>query len=98
MKYRDGDGKHVLGEAMRGALPPEVLDRPKRLRTPSRSGWRDFGVAAQAAIHRSTLVERDLLDFGLIDELFAAPRGPGDWNKHLSNLYDVSGWYDRWVA
>ena len=59
----------------------------------------DFGVAAQAAIRRSSLLERGLLDYGLIDELFAAHRaGRGDWHKHLWNLYNVSVWHDRWIA
>ncbi len=101
MKYRDGVGKYVLRQAMAGLLPDQVLDRPKQgFGTPMEEWMRgDFGVAAQAAIHRSTLLERGLLDLGLIDELFAAHRaGRGDWHKHLWNLYDVSVWHDRWIA
>ena len=30
MKYRDGQGKHALREAMRDALPAEILARPKQ--------------------------------------------------------------------
>ena len=43
--------------------------------------------------------ERGLLDYEVVDRLFAAHRhGRGDWSKHLWNLYCVSRWYDRWVA
>ena len=34
-----------------------------------------------------------------IDGLWAAHRrGRGDWSYHLWNLYNVSAWYDYWVA
>ena len=103
MKYRDGTGQ-VRSQARRcaDALP----DRDPR---PSQAGLRhpDAGVAARrrsADARRrrcagSALAERGLLDYDVVDRLFAAHRaGRGDWSKHLWNLYSVSGWYDRWVA
>ncbi len=101
MKYRDGQGKHVLREAMRDALPPVVLARPKQgFGSPMEEWLRGaFGQDAQAAVRGSALAERDLLDYDVVDRLFAAHRrGRGDWSKHLWNLYCVSRWYDRWVA
>jgi asparagine synthase (glutamine-hydrolysing) len=101
MKYRAGQGKHVLREAMRDALPPEVLARPKQgFGSPMEEWLRGpFGDDAQAAVRGSGLAERELLDYGVADELFAAHRrGRGDWSKHLWNLYCVSRWYDRWLT
>jgi asparagine synthase (glutamine-hydrolysing) len=101
MKYRDGHGKHVLREAMRGALPSEILDRPKQgFGSPMEEWMRGpFGHEAEAAVRGSALAGRGLLDYDLVSDLFAAHRrGRGDWSKHLWNLYVVSRWYDRWIA
>jgi hypothetical protein len=58
-----------------------------------------FGSDAHAAVRESALAKRELLDYAVVDDLFAAHQaGRGDWSKHLWNLYCVSCWYDRWVA
>jgi asparagine synthase (glutamine-hydrolysing) len=101
MKHRSGQGKHVLREAMRGALPPEILTRRKQgFGSPMEEWLRgSFGGDAHAAVRGSALAERGLLDYDVVDRLFAAHRhGHGDWSKHLWTLYCVSRWYDRWVA
>jgi asparagine synthase (glutamine-hydrolysing) len=101
LKYRDGQGKWALREAMRGILPDEVLNRPKQgFGTPMEEWLRGpFGERAQAEVASSSLRERGLLDYGVVDSLFAAHRaGRGDWSKHLWNLYTVSAWHDRWIA
>ena len=101
MKYRDGQGKHVLRAAMRDALPGAILDRPKQgFGSPMEEWLRgDFGRHARQAVHDSGLRERCLLDHDVVDGLFAAhAAGRGDWSKHLWNLYCVSRWYDRWIA
>jgi asparagine synthase (glutamine-hydrolysing) len=101
MKHRDGQGKHVLREAMRDVLPPAVLARPKQgFGSPMEEWLRgDFGRDARLAVRRSALAERGLVDYDVVDGLFAAHRqGRGDWSKHIWNLYCVSQWYDRWVA
>jgi len=101
MKYRDGRGKHVLRACMRGALPEEVLDRPKQgFGSPMEEWLRgDFGRHARQAVRDSALRDRGLLDYDVVDGLFAAhAAGRGDWSKHLWNLYCASRWYDRWIA
>ena len=101
MKYRAGKGKYVLREAMRDVLPAEILARPKQgFGSPMQEWLRGaFGHDAQATVKGSALAGRELLDYGVVDRLFAAHRrGRGDWSKHLWNLYCVSSWYDRWVA
>jgi asparagine synthase (glutamine-hydrolysing) len=101
LKHRDGEGKYVIREAMRDVLPPEVLSRPKQgFGSPMEEWLRGpFGSDAHAAVRGSALADRELLDYAVVDDLFAAHQaGRGDWSKHLWNLYCVSGWYDRWVA
>jgi asparagine synthase (glutamine-hydrolysing) len=101
MKYRDGQGKYVLRQAMRDALPAEILARPKQgFGSPMEEWLRGgFGNDAQAAVTGSRLAERGLLDYDVIARLFEAHRRDrGDWSKHLWNLYCVSKWYDRWLG
>jgi asparagine synthase (glutamine-hydrolysing) len=101
MKYRAGQGKHVLRTAMRGLLPDEIIYRRKQgFGSPMEEWLRgDFGAHARQAVHGSALRECDLLDYRLVDRLFGAhKRGHGDWSMHLWNLYCVSRWYDRWIA
>ena len=101
MKYRDGRGKHVLREAMRDTLPPTILARPKQGFGSPMAEWLrgPFGHDAQAAVRASALAKRELLDYEVIDDLFASHRRRrGDWSKHLWNVYCVSQWYDRWLA
>jgi asparagine synthase (glutamine-hydrolysing) len=86
---------------MRDVLPREVLARRKQgFGSPMKEWLRgEFGREAQDAVRHSALADRELIDYGVIDQLFAAHRhGRGDWSKHLWNLYCVSRWYDRWVA
>jgi asparagine synthase (glutamine-hydrolysing) len=100
MKYRNGVGKWALRMAMRGVLPDAIIDRPKQgFGTPIKEWLRgDFGYEAQRAVSGSTLRERGLLDYDVVDSLFEAHRaGRGDWSKHLWTLYTVSAWHDRWM-
>jgi asparagine synthase (glutamine-hydrolysing) len=101
MKFRSGQGKYVLRAAMRETLPAEVLERSKQgFGSPMEEWLRgDFGRHARQAVRNSALRERALLDYDVVEGLFAAhTAGRGDWSKHLWNLYCVSRWYDRWIA
>jgi asparagine synthase (glutamine-hydrolysing) len=101
MKYRRGVGKWVLREAVRDLLPREIIERPKQgFGTPMEEWLReDFGLRVQDDVRRSTLAERGLLSYDVVDRLFAAHRAQrGDWSKHLWNLYTVSRWHDYWIA
>jgi asparagine synthase (glutamine-hydrolysing) len=101
MKYREGVGKWVLREAMRGSLPEDVIDRPKQGFGTPMAEWLtgDFGRTAERAVLQSSINDSGILDVERVRELFTAHRaGKGDWSKHLWNLYSVSAWHDYWIS
>jgi asparagine synthase (glutamine-hydrolysing) len=102
MKVRDGVGKYLLKKAVADSiLPDHIVYRPKQgFGAPVAEWFRgELGRRAQAQISGSALRERELLDYAEIDRMWEAHRrGPVDWAFHLWNIYNVSAWYDYWVA
>jgi asparagine synthase (glutamine-hydrolysing) len=102
MKMRGRTGKWLLKKAVAGRLLPEqsVYRRKQGFDAPIAEWFRGpFGHVAQRQIRGSGLAERGLIDYEAVDELWAAHRrGPVNWSAHLWVLYNVSAWYDRWVA
>jgi asparagine synthase (glutamine-hydrolysing) len=102
MKVRDGVGKYLLKKAVAGSILPEhIVYRPKQgFGAPVAEWFKDeLGRRAQAQINSSALRERGLLDYEQIDRMWEAHRrGPVNWAFHLWNIYNVSAWYDYWVA
>jgi asparagine synthase (glutamine-hydrolysing) len=102
MKVRDGVGKYLLKKAVAGSILPEhIVYRPKQgFGAPVAEWFKDeLGRRAQAQINASALRARGLLDYEEIDRMWEAHRrGPVNWAFHLWNIYNVSAWYDYWVA
>jgi len=102
MKVRQGVGKYLLKRAVAGSLLPEhLVYRPKQgFGAPVAEWFRgELGRRAQSQIRHSALRERGLIDYGQVDRLWEAHRrGPVNWAFHLWNLYNVSAWYDYWIA
>ncbi len=101
MKVRGNEGKYLLKRAVANILPPEIVNRPKQGFSAPVSEWfrADLGERAQREIRSSSLVERGLLNYEAIDDLWGAHRaGRGDWAFQLWNIYNVSVWHDLWVA
>jgi asparagine synthase (glutamine-hydrolysing) len=101
MKVRNGEGKYLLKKAVEGILPPEVINRPKQGFVAPMSEWLrgEMGEKMRRDIRKSTLTERGLLDYDVIDRLWEAHRsGRGEWAFQLWNIYNVSAWHDYWVA
>jgi asparagine synthase (glutamine-hydrolysing) len=101
MKVRDGVGKYILKRAAERWLPKDMVYRQKQgFGAPVAEWFRgDLGVRAQREIRQSALAERGLLDYDYLDRLWAAHRkGPANWSLHLWTVYNVSAWYDYWVA
>jgi asparagine synthase (glutamine-hydrolysing) len=93
-------GKALLKKAVRPVVGADVVDRPKQGFGAPVSEWfrESFGERAQELIKRSSLAERELLDYDVIDELWAAHRGGANWGMHLWNILNVSAWHDQWIA
>jgi asparagine synthase (glutamine-hydrolysing) len=99
-KVRDGVGKHLLKTAVDGLVDPDLVWRRKQGFGAPVSEWfrADLGEKAQREIRGSALAERGLIDYDHVDELWAAHRAGQEWSFQLWNLYNVSAWYDHWVA
>jgi asparagine synthase (glutamine-hydrolysing) len=102
MKVRDGVGKYLLKKAVAGSLLPDhIVYRKKQGFGAPVSEWfqGELGRRAQRQIKESALAERRLIDYDEVDRMWEAHRrGPVNWAFHLWNLYNVSAWYDYWVA
>ena len=102
MKVRRGVGKYLLKKAVAGSILPEhIVYRPKQGFGAPVSEWfqGELGQRAQEQIRQSALRERGLLDYAEIDRMWEAHRrGPVNWAFHLWNIYNVSAWYDYWIA
>ena len=100
-KVRDGVGKYLLKRAVRGIVADEIVDRPKQGFGAPVSEWfrGDLGVRARAEIRRSALAERRLLDYEALERMWAEHRaGQVEWGFHLWVIYNISAWYDYWIA
>jgi asparagine synthase (glutamine-hydrolysing) len=101
MKVRGGVGKWLLKRAVDGLLPHDVVYRKKQGFGAPVNEWLrgELGIRLQQEIRGSSLAERGLLDYDRIDRLWDAHRrGQTDWSFQLWTLYNVSAWYDHWVA
>lgn len=101
MKVRGKTGKYLLKKAVAGILPEHIIYRPKQGFGAPVAEWfkGELGRRAEAQINRSSLRERGLLDYEEISRMWQAHRqGPVNWAFHLWNIYNVSAWYDYWVA
>ena len=99
-KVDGSTGKALLKRAVRPIVGADIVDRPKQGFGAPVSEWfrGPFGERAQELIRRSSLAERGLLDYDVIDELWAAHRGGANWGMHLWNVLNASAWHDHWIA
>jgi asparagine synthase (glutamine-hydrolysing) len=99
-KVRDGVGKILLKQAVDGLIPHDIVYRKKMGFGAPVSEWfrGELGERAQQHIRRSSLAERGLIDYDLVDDLWNQHRAGLEWSFQLWNLYNVSAWHDYWVA
>jgi len=101
LKIRGGRTKSLLKKAMTGILPDEIIHRPKQgFGAPVKEWLRGelYGPAFSAVMH-SRLREENLLDYDHVERLFLAHRAAArDHSWHLWTLYNLSRWYDHWIA
>ena len=101
LKIRGGRTKSLLKKAMAGLLPDEIIHRPKQgFGAPVKEWLRGelYGPAFSGVMH-SRMREENLLDYDHVERLFLAHRaGSRDHSWHLWTLYNLSRWYDHWIA
>jgi asparagine synthase (glutamine-hydrolysing) len=101
LKIRGGRTKYLLKKAMTGILPDEIIHRPKQGFAAPVSEWLrgELYGPALAAVMQSRLREENLLDYDHVQRLFEAHRASSrDHSWHLWTLYNVSRWFDHWIA
>ncbi len=100
-KIRGGVPKYLLKRALRNVLPEEVLHRPKMGFGAPVSEWFAGELAryAESVLMNSRIRELDLLDYQVVAELLREHReGRRDRAFLIWNLFNLSRWYDYWVA
>ena len=101
LKIRGGVSKYLLKKALAGVLPDEVLHRPKRGFGAPVSEWfaGELYRFAEDSILTSRIREIDLFDYSVVKRMLEEHRaGRRDRAFLLWNLFNLSRWYDYWVA
>lgn len=101
MKLRNREPKYLLKRAMAGLLPDNIIHRPKKAFAAPVNIWLRSGLEqyARRTIEQSTLRERNLLNYSLIDEMFREHlAGRADHGVPIWILMNLSAWYDHWIT
>ena len=99
-KLEGGRPKSLLKDALRGLIPDRVIDRPKVGFGAPVAHWLkgDFGRRVEYEISQCALFQRGWFRPDYIRQMFEAHRsGRGDYGTNLWTLYNLAGWYDRWI-
>ena len=100
-KIKDGETKYLLKKAMKDLLPDEVLYRKKMGFSAPMAEWLrgEFGKRAEASVLSSPLLKRGILNHQYISKQFRDHiEGRQDNALHLWTLFNLTNWYDRWIA
>ena len=95
-----GGVKGLLKQVSRGLIPDEVIDRKKVGFGAPMTEWLrgEFGREAEAVVMQSRLRQRGFFDYDRIARLFASHRSGVDRSLPLWTIYNLTAWYDRWIA
>jgi len=101
LKLLEGRTKYLLKRAMEGILPESIIHRPKQGFGAPVSEWLrgELHRPAVAAVLGSRLRDEGFFDYAHIGALFRDHKeGRRDHGWHLWTLYNLSLWYDTWIA
>lgn len=100
IKVKGGVTKHLLKKVCEGLIPDRIIHRPKMgFGAPMREWLRgEFGRAAEATLLGSSLRGEGHFDYGQVQEMFRRHRHGEDFSLPLWTLYNLTAWFDRWVA
>lgn len=96
-----GQPKYILKKAVEGLIPEHIIYRKKQgFGAPIKEWFKgDLEKYSADAILSSKIRERDFFDYGYIQEMISAHQsGQSDNSFYLWNLFNLSCWYDRWIA
>jgi asparagine synthase (glutamine-hydrolysing) len=100
MKYRKGETKYVLKQALGGVIPDRVLKRKKRgFGAPIKEWMLDrLGGFVEDTLLNSSLGRRELFDYDFIKRLIDDHRtGRVNYSFHLWSLLNLHMWYEQWI-
>ena len=100
MKYRNGETKWILKEALRGVIPESVLQRKKKGFGVPINEWmmKGLGGFVEDSLMNSSLRRRALFDYEYIKRLLDEHRtGRANYSFFLWNLLNLSLWHDQWI-
>ena len=100
LKYRKGETKYILKQALRRIVPDHVIKRPKKGFGVPINEWMigRFGGFIEDSVLNSSLRRRDLFDYGFIRDLLnQQQRGRSNNSFLLWSLLNLSLWYDLWI-
>jgi asparagine synthase (glutamine-hydrolysing) len=101
LKIRGGVSKHLLKQALSGLLPDRILHRKKMGFGAPVSEWfaGELYRFAEDSILSSRIRELDLFDYAAVKRMLVEHRsGRRERAFLLWNLFNLSRWYDYWVA
>jgi asparagine synthase (glutamine-hydrolysing) len=100
LKTHGGQAKYVLKKALENILPDEIIYRKKKgFGAPMREWLQgDFGRAAEQTILTSRLRGEGFFDYAFIADLFARHRSGQDCSLPIWTIYNLTAWFDHWIA
>jgi len=100
MKFRNGETKYILKQALKGIIPDRVIQRQKKgFGTPINQYMLDrMGNFVEHALLNSPLRKRGLFDYDFIARLLAEHRAERvNYSFFLWSLLNLSLWYEHWI-
>jgi asparagine synthase (glutamine-hydrolysing) len=93
--------KYILKKAVEGIIPDNIIYRKKMGFGAPMSQWLsgDFGLHIRDSLLGSSLMERGFFNISYIEQLISDHRsGRQDNSLYIWTLYNLSAWYDYWIA
>jgi asparagine synthase (glutamine-hydrolysing) len=100
-KVRGNEPKRLLKRAAEGWIPQEIIERKKMGFGAPMALWLrgEFGTRVEREILASPLMQRGWFETDFVRTLCAEHRsGRRDNSLHLWTLFNLTAWYDYWVA
>ena len=100
LKVKGWVPKYLLKKSCAGLIPDNIIHRRKMgFGAPMKEWLRgEFGRAAEATITESPLRGEGYFDYDHVRDLFRRHRGGEEFSLPIWTLYNLTAWFDRWVA